>query len=338
VAGDYPIEADRVAAMLAGLFEAQGDRELAQVLRSAAASIEQTGYDNWNEGTYFYTLYLELPVPIYARVEPDLPRVEETLSAKLRTALRGQGDHVLSSSVITPALDDVSDAEGQGSSADDLARLWAVDMLRLFVSHVSAHKVAVSNLKSHLARFGVSAFVAHEDVEPSLEWQREILTALHSMDAMAVILTADFHESYWTDQEIGVAIERGVLVVPIRAPINPYGFIAKTQGMRADLAEPAQLASGIVEILLRRARTRDIMRDALVAAIEFAQSFATAKAVTDKLEAAGQFSPAQRNRVAAAVRSNSQVSGSFGVPERLGRLAPPVTKAADSDEQDDLPF
>lgn len=47
------------------------------------------------------------------------------------------------------------------------------------------------------------------------EWQDEIEKALFAMDALAVILTPKFNGSKWTDQEVGVAVGRAVLIIPI---------------------------------------------------------------------------------------------------------------------------
>ncbi len=110
-------------------------------------------------------------------------------------------------------------------SDDGEHRLWEAGMLRLFVSHISSHKVEIAALKGDLRRYGVDSFVAHEDIEPSLEWQAEIEEALRSMHAMSAILTDDFHDSKWTDQEVGIALGLGVLIVPVRAPDVPYGFM-----------------------------------------------------------------------------------------------------------------
>ena len=38
---------------------------------------------------------------------------------------------------------------------------------------------------------------------------------------MTVYLTDDFHPSLWTDQEVGVALARAVLVIPIRKGATP---------------------------------------------------------------------------------------------------------------------
>ena len=318
--GRFPIAPEKVAATLRALVDAQGLHELAEVLRTASASVEGTAYDNWNGGTYSYALHLELPVAQYAKIEPSLNKVEREIADKLKNALRTTGNDVLTEVVITPAFEEPGSDAPASVPEEQAARLWELGTLRLFLSHVAAHKEAVSELRRALRMYGVSGFVAHEDIEPTLEWQSEIELALRSMHAMAVLLTPEFHESKWTDQETGVAVGRGVLVVPVRLPLDPYGFIAKHQGLRGDLSKPALLASALVDILGKRERTADTMREALVVALESSPSFVASKAVTAKIEATSGFTRDQLTRIEASIQANSQVRDSFGVPEKLKRV------------------
>jgi hypothetical protein len=55
---------------------------------------------------------------------------------------------------------------------------WKLGRFRLFMSHVQADKLLVSNVKNHLSRYGIDCFVAHEDIEPTKEWITEIENAL----------------------------------------------------------------------------------------------------------------------------------------------------------------
>ena len=125
-------------------------------------------------------------------------------------------------------------------------------MLRLFISHVSAHKVQAKQLKVALAGYGIAAFVAHEDIEPTAEWEAVIELALRSMDAMVALLTDTFHESNWTDQEVGFAMGLGKFLIPIRAPKTPYGLMARYQAMRGDLTDISTIAKGVHSILVGR--------------------------------------------------------------------------------------
>ena len=144
------------------------------------------------------------------------------------------------------------------------ATFWEPHHFRLFLSHLSSFKKTTAALQAALARFGISAFVAHVDIEPTREWQDEIEAGLFSMDALVAILMPGFKESNWTDQEVGVAIGRGMLVIPVIRGLNPYGFIAKYQGLQAAGKSIRQVAQDIFEILVTSPKTRGRMLTCLV--------------------------------------------------------------------------
>ena len=108
----------------------------------------------------------------------------------------------------------------------DLDRIWGKGGLRAFISHTNKHGRLASELKDCLHDIGVSAFVAHEDIEPNTQWQKEILRALFSMDLFIALITEDFGQSQWTDQEVGVAIGRETPTVSISIGTDPHGFIS----------------------------------------------------------------------------------------------------------------
>jgi len=110
-------------------------------------------------------------------------------------------------------------------------RIWGRSGYRLFLSHKTEVKKNAAELKACLAPFGVSCFVAHEDIHPTKEWQREIENALISMDAFVALMTDKFHDSLWTDQEVGFAVGRGVPIIALKLGRDPYGFIGKFQAL-----------------------------------------------------------------------------------------------------------
>lgn len=144
------------------------------------------------------------------------------------------------------------------------SKFWLPNHFRLFLTHLSSFKAQTSSLQKALRHYGISGFVAHEDIEPTKEWLIEIEKALFSMDALATILMPGFHESSWTDHEVGVAVGRDVLVIPIRRGLDPYGFIAKYQGLQATNKTVGQVASAIFNILLSNAKTKGKMIDCLI--------------------------------------------------------------------------
>jgi hypothetical protein len=141
---------------------------------------------------------------------------------------------------------------------------WEPNHFRLFLSHLSSFKNQIGRLQSALHKYGISAFVAHVDIEPTKEWQDEIEAGLYSMDALAAVLMQGFKESNWTDQEVGIAIGRGVFVIPIIHGLTPYGFIGKFQGLQAAGKTVSQVARELFNILVAAPPTHSRMLTCLV--------------------------------------------------------------------------
>src|ERR1041384_1587955 len=72
---------------------------------------------------------------------------------------------------------------------------WRKGMLRVFVSHLATRRDVAGKLQEALLKFGVSCFIAHNDIEPTEEWQTQIETALATCDALVALLHKDFHAS-----------------------------------------------------------------------------------------------------------------------------------------------
>ena len=134
---------------------------------------------------------------------------------------------------------------------------------RLFVSHTSAHRQAVGALRAALLPHGVVAFVAHDAIQPTQEWLDVIVRALREAEALAAYLTGDFHDSAWTDQEVGAAVGRELLVLPLKVDQDPYGFIGHYQAMNANI-DTGVLARQIAAVLRTHGLTKRPMAEAVV--------------------------------------------------------------------------
>ena len=73
-----------------------------------------------------------------------------------------------------------------------------------------------------------------------------------------------FKESSWCDQEVGFAVARNIVVIPLIKGLDPYGFISKVQGMPAEGKKVVEIAELIYGILLRSPKTREKMVAALI--------------------------------------------------------------------------
>lgn len=334
----FPKSVEDVVATLSDIYRHQNQLDIVELLESASARIEQTDYDNWNGGTYTYGLMLDIPVAVFASVEPKLTEIEKSISSKLSIICRSLGNDHLDSVTITPLTSKSASVGPKVKPADaDVKHLWTDGFFRLFLSHISAHKIVVAELKKELRCWGVSAFIAHEDIAPSLEWQNEIELALRSMHALTALLTPGFHSSEWTDQEVGFALGRGVLVVPVRLGLDPYGFIGKVQALSGSLDHPLRIAPLLFSILLNHSSTHRHMRNGLVHAFAAAGSFNSAISLSKEIATVKNFSDDEKAVILRACKDNDQVYKPNGVVTRVC-AAIGVAKPNQAIEIGDIPF
>jgi hypothetical protein len=160
--------------------------------------------------------------------------------------------------------------DGRAPAEDLFPEIWKPQFFvgerffRMFISHTSQHKVEVAALKAALAGRGVAGFVAHEDISPTDEWVRVIESALAGCDALLAYLTPDFKGSNWTDQEVGIAVGRGKLILPVRVGADPHGFVGKWQAIQGQGLDPHRLAKRVVEIVQAHPLSRQRYAEAMI--------------------------------------------------------------------------
>ena len=132
----------------------------------------------------------------------------------------------------------IRDANPPPVSASAMKRIWGrgnAILPRLFVSHKAAYRGKVAKLAQTLNKRNISTFVAHHDVQPTREWRNEILNALNTMTHFVALLTDGFHESSWTNQEVGYSFGLGKprLFVNLEK-IDPSGLASAEQALEAN--------------------------------------------------------------------------------------------------------
>jgi hypothetical protein len=154
------------------------------------------------------------------------------------------------------------------SSAD----FWTNGYLKLFISHLSSNKARMSAMKASLAKWGISAFIAHEDIEPSRKWMDEVETGLETMEVMVTVVEPGFRDSDWCDQEVGFALGRKIDIIPLRAGLDPYGFFGKFQGIQIKGKYPEDVANEITQLLLKKPKHRSRLLQSMSKAFNMLQS------------------------------------------------------------------
>lgn len=171
--------------------------------------------------------YLELVDEVLEHYPEDAAE-PDPVGAKLRRELRRAGIERGPSGRL-----ELREAAAEAAQTLEAATegIWTADRIRVFMSHTTEHKVDVGRLATELNRFAFSCFVAHDAIEPSRQWQEVIELALRTCDVLVAYVTPDFNASRWTDQEVGWALGRGVIVIPLKVGTDPYGFFGAYQAV-----------------------------------------------------------------------------------------------------------
>lgn len=162
-------------------------------------------------------------------------------------------------SVLSEITEDLGlSAFSEAAPARQMPVMWKDDKrLRVFVSHLSIEKQKATRLRDCLAAAGMSAFVAHEDIEPTLEWQIQIERALNATELFLTLHTKGFCESVWTQQEIGFAVARGIKIIAVRMEEDPKGSIQKNQALSRGTKTAEQLVNDITSLIQKDERLKD---------------------------------------------------------------------------------
>lgn len=122
------------------------------------------------------------------------------------------------------------------------------ETIQAFISYNSAHKNKAEKLKDCLDAYCFESFVAVRDITQSQEWQRALEDALATADILIALLSDDYSNSDWTDQEVGIGFGRGIPIYPIKlGQRNPHGFLQKYQAIEGNAQE---CATTIYKLLL----------------------------------------------------------------------------------------
>ncbi|WP_400085814.1 toll/interleukin-1 receptor domain-containing protein [Yoonia sp. R78084] len=230
-------------------------------------------------------------------------------------------------------------------SVFDIPEFWAAGKLRVFLSHLAKHKVFASELQAALASYGISAFVAHEDIEPNSEWQDEIEKALRTCDTLVALLHEGFKDSTWTDQEVGYALGRGVPVSSVRLDIAPYGLFGRKQAFNGKDKDAPEIARELFEAYRVHPKTAEKMADVVIEMFCSSTSFLEARSNVKLVEELTTWRKSYKAMLREAISSNSQIQHAWGVPESIEaviekRDPDSGIPAGDSvsDDFDEIPF
>ncbi|SCX50290.1 toll/interleukin-1 receptor domain-containing protein [Nitrosospira sp. Nsp1] len=313
---ELPKKIERYLAALSKFYAQNGKRQFQEIIVNAQIRIHERwteDSDNWNGNTYGHALYLIIPEQLFLSYVEKKSDIQDQITADLNKL------HNVHSEFIARAFLEMEDAANQEwrnesgllidgkrqAPPDATKRIWGDASFRLFLSHKTEVKKETTTVKDGLRLFGISCFVAHNDIHPTKAWQEEIENALASMDGFVALMTEGFHDSVWTDQEVGYAVARGVPIIPVRLGKDPYGFIGKFQALSSTW--PAVVVD-LMKILIKNGQALN----AYINALHNCPSWNAGNVLAEILPSIEKLSSSQIDALIATYNETSELRGSFG--------------------------
>lgn len=99
---EKPEEFRKLLYTVSELLKADSENELKILLDNAEINIEETGYDNWNGGTYFFTIHLNIDVESFVKIRDKIEKIETDLLRRFEIGTRHIESEVISAVRIIP--------------------------------------------------------------------------------------------------------------------------------------------------------------------------------------------------------------------------------------------
>lgn len=214
--------------------------------------------------------------------------------------------------------------------------------LEVFLSYSHKDKKIAALVKNLLQILGLKAFMAHDDIKPTAEWEGFIIDKLKKCNVFVPILTKNFYESEWTDQESGASIVRDMEVIPVSiAPKGenfemPRGFIGKYQALPYRLKEDdlesdddvfgesvtsnMKLLVELVEGIKDKPNTISKVRNCFVKSLVDSISFKEANSKSQLLTLIGPFDNTQLITFILGYAFNDQIKNATSASRSIERL------------------
>jgi hypothetical protein len=318
-------------------YEREGNELKRSIVSTAKYFVaEQTGSEGWNNESIGHDLFLYLTEEFFRRVPlgDQLP-LAEAIRLDLNNCSMSIKDEYWAAVHIDLA-DEGDEAYRRSFSPlqkvavnPDTISIWKPGEIRLFISHRDAHKKLAFSLAEALEPYGISCFVAHDTIQATKEWRREILNGLETMEAMLVFLTDDFRDSSFTNQEVGFALGRNVPILSLKLGFtDPPGFISHEQALKGDIGAPASSASKVYGLLVDKLELKSRINSGLISAFLSSPSWSDTSERFDRMaKSIDSLSDAELELIIKGFKINSQLYQAAYLNNKYNRLIDFLTRA-----------
>lgn len=154
--------------------KADGVDAITDLLLNSIATIQQTSYDNWNGGTYGYTVYLEVDVKIFINIKDNLEETERLIFERFRVGTRHLENESIDKVSIVPKAYTVNKPSPNPHRPFTASELKRREVLTTYLDNVSEDELIAEVLLPLLRQLGFHRITSAEHKDKALEYGKDI--------------------------------------------------------------------------------------------------------------------------------------------------------------------
>lgn len=214
------------------LLKARNKNLAYDVLTSCKCSYWISGTDNFNyRNISYYEFDILCPVKLFVDVKDNgqMPFVVNAIKEAISDAVGCDEGVEVSDVQLAPS----TGIDPLPIIANRELPFWKDGFYRVFLSHAHEQESSANYLRQALLEYGITAFVAKNDINAGEAWRTVIENALFTSNALVAILTPEFYHSQWCQQEVGFGLGRNIFCLPLKKneKSNPSGIFGKCQAL-----------------------------------------------------------------------------------------------------------
>jgi TIR domain len=221
-----PTDLEGILRTLAQIYAMQGSRREVMILARSKSEAEQSDYDNWNGGTYTYSVLLRLPTSLYAQIEDDREAIEKDMLKRVAPLLRGYSNEYIGEFRICLEIENDSNWRQNAvrwlsaTPMDEIVATARVSKYDAFISHASDDKdTLVRPLAAALAQQGFRVWYDEFELKVGDSLRQRIDHGLASSTYGIVVLSHAFFAKNWPRYELDGLTSRQMVGEKVILPI-----------------------------------------------------------------------------------------------------------------------
>ena len=126
--------------------------------------------------------------------------------------------------------------------------------ITVFLSHAFVDRDIAADIKENMSRNGIDVFLVHDDIEPGENRSTILKDELKSRSIFLALITKNYHDADYMDQEFGMALAYGKPILPILINGEPRGFMNEIQHVKIT---PSKMVTASLALKVFKLHTKD---------------------------------------------------------------------------------